>query len=157
MAGSPLGVAGRLLLFGGMGIGEASERVVQFDRAERAAGRPGLTHEQIILAGLMGVGPGATDIAPVENLLMSFRGNGMTPRLANGMARFIAHVGGRAFVQAATEGGQEGVQQFLQNLIAQQVYNPRQDLFQDVPGSAALGFGAGAAASVLLLKKGGRQ
>jgi hypothetical protein len=154
MAGGFAGGAGRLAIFGGMGIGEAAERAVQFDRAERAAGRAGITHEQIVLAGLLGVGPGATDILPVENLLHSLRVPGMTPRMTSTLARFISQVGGRAFIQAATEGGQEGLQQFLQNLIARQVYNPNQALGQDVPGSMALGFAVGAEASVLLNRGG---
>lgn len=140
-ATGPIGAAA---FFGGMGMGEATERAVQFDRRERAAGRPGITQEQIVLAGLLGVGPGATDILPVEALLHRLNAPGMTPQARRALARVIATVGGRVFGQALTEGVQEGGQQIIQNFIAQQVYNADQNLLEEAWWNAVIGAGVGA-------------
>ena len=45
-----------------------AQRAIEFDKKERAAGRPGLSQEQIATAQLLGIGPGATDLLPVEVL-----------------------------------------------------------------------------------------
>jgi hypothetical protein len=135
MLTGPLGAA---TFFGAMGGGEATERAVQFDRAERAAGRPGLAQEQIIAAGLLGIGPGTTDVLPIETLL---RGLPMRipASLRTSLARSIGRIGGQAFV----EGVQEGSQQFLQNVIAWHVYNPNQVMTQDVWGNLLVGYTVG--------------
>ena len=57
------------VLFGAMGVGEATARAVEWDKKERAAGRPGLTQDQIALAGILGTAPGVTDVLPVEVLV----------------------------------------------------------------------------------------
>ncbi len=143
-AGLPFGMVGRipaLAAFASAGSGEALARAVQYDAAERAAGRPGLTQDQITSAGILGVAPGSTDILPVEMLLgrlkipLVFRGIRVRAPLARGIAR----IGGQAFV----EGFQEGGQGFLQNLIAQEIYNPEQRLSEGVLPEAGLGAGVG--------------
>lgn len=135
------GPAGGALVFGPMGMGEATQRAVRFDQAERAAGRPGLTQEQIISAGLLGVGPGTTDILPVETLLGRLP-LPIPPALRTALARSIARVGGQAIV----EGVQEGGQQFLQNLIAWQVYNPNQVLTEEIIPNLLVGSAVGGVA-----------
>ncbi len=169
LAGLPiayfLGPVGGGTFFGMAGVGEATQRAVQFDQAERAAGREGLTQEQIILAGLLGVGPGATDIAPIEVMLGRLKLPGMTPQISRTIAQAIGRAGGRIFVQAGVEGGQEGLQQFLQNLISWSTYNPGQDLTDDVLRSFGLGTGVGGIAqagrelgggAIRLARRGGR-
>ena len=59
----------------------------------------------------------------------------MPPALRTALARSIARVGGQAIV----EGVQEGGQQFLQNLIAREVYNPNQSFGEGVSGAAGVG------------------
>lgn len=139
VAGLPFGVAGRIpatLFFGSAGAGEAATRALAFDQAEKRAGRPGLTQEQINTAALYGVGPGTTDLLPVETLLGRLR---VPPALLKPLASAIGRIGGQAFI----EGIQEGGQAFLQNFIAKEVYNPQQGLTEGVGGEAAIGGGVG--------------
>jgi hypothetical protein len=137
------GPVGGGVFFGGMGIGEATQRAVEFDKAERAAGRRGLTQDQVVLAGLLGVGPGTTDVLPIENMLGRLSIPGLTPGVSRILASAISRSGGRILWQAAVEGGQEGLQQVLQNYIAREVYNPNQNLGEDVVPNIAIGGGVG--------------
>jgi hypothetical protein len=132
------GPVGTTAFFAAMGAGEATQRAVRFDAQERAAGRPGLTQEQIITAGLLGIGPGATDVAPVELWLRGLPVR-MPAVLRASLAQSIGRIGGQAFV----EGIQEGGQQAIQNLIAWQVYNPNQVLTEDVWWNSLVGGGVG--------------
>lgn len=111
--------------FLGAGSGEATERAIR----ERA------TEEQIRKAGTFGSIAGATDV--VDILLPSLGGPGRA-------LGFIAKVGRKAILGAATEGGQEGVQQLIQNSIARGVYKPDQDILEDVPKSVLIGAIVGA-------------
>lgn len=138
------GPVGGAAVFGPMGIGEATDRAVQFDRRERAAGRPGISQDQIILAGLLGTAPGVTDVAPIESMISRLRVPGMTGMAANTLAQVVSRLGGRVVAQALTEGGQEGFQQILQNLIAQRVYAPGQAIDEGAWWSAVIGAGVGA-------------
>ncbi|HKJ61691.1 MAG TPA: hypothetical protein VKA94_06805, partial [Hyphomicrobiales bacterium] len=123
-------------LFSAAGSGEALDRAVQFDKAERKAGRPGLTEDQITTAALWGIAPGLTDVAPVELLLGRLK---IPKPFQKVFANAIGRIGGQAFVEAFQEGGQ----QFLQNLIAQEIYNPDQSLTEGVVSNTALGGGVG--------------
>lgn len=138
--------------FMAMGSGEASSRAIEFDRAERAAGRPGLTQEQIITAGLLGIGPGSTDIIAIEAMLRNLPLR-MPGPLRTAIARSIGRVGGQAFIEAVQEGGQE----FLQNFIAAHAYNPNQDLLQGVIPSAQVGGAVGGTVQGLLEVFGGMR
>jgi hypothetical protein len=144
MISGPAGVVGGAAVFGAMGIGEATQSAVEFDRRERAAGREGISQEQIVLAGILGVAPGTTDILPVEVMLNRLRIPGVPPAANRILARAVASVGGRTVIQALTEGGQEAFQQILQNLITQQVYNPNQELTENTWWNAVIGAGVGA-------------
>jgi hypothetical protein len=142
IAGLPFGVAGRVpgtIFFGAGGAGEAATRAIAYDQAEKRAGRTGLTQDQINTAALYGVGPGVTDMLPVETLLGRLR---VPPMARSAVARVIGRIGGQAFV----EGVQEGGQGFLQNAIARDLYNPQQGLTEGVAGEAAVGGGVGAVA-----------
>jgi len=138
----PGGTAGRAAGFTSMGMSEATQNAVEFDRKEKAAGREGLTQEQIVLAGLLGVGPGSTDVLPIE-MMLSRMGHGMPPQVSRSLAKAVAVVGGQVLLQIAVEGGQEGFQRFLQNAIAREVYNPEQNLFEGIVPEAAIGGGVG--------------
>lgn len=139
LGGLPAGFLGRIpaaTVFGAAGSGEAAERAVAFDRAERAAGRPGLTQDQLTVAALWGIAPGATDLLPIETLMGRLKIPAPFSKIA---ARAIGRIGG----QAAIEGMQESGQSFLQNLIAKEIYNPEQSLTQDVVPSGGVGAGVG--------------
>lgn len=124
--------------FGSAGIGEATQRAVEYDRKEKAAGRPGLTEDQIATAGILGVGPGATDLLPVE-VLIGRLPVPLPPALRRPLAMAIGRIGGQAFIEGAQEGGQA----FLQNLIAREVYNPSQPLVDGIGHEMGIGAGVG--------------
>lgn len=126
------------IVFGSAGIGEATQRAVEFDRKEKAAGRPGLTEDQISLAGILGVGPGATDLLPIE-VLMGRLPIPLPPALRRPVAMAIGRIGGQALIEGAQEGGQA----FLQNLIAREVYNPEQPLVDGIGHEMGIGAGVG--------------
>ncbi len=141
-AGIPVAVLGGPvgggLFFGSAGMGESGERAVEFDRKEKAAGRPGLTNEQIDTAALLGIAPGSTDIIPVETLLGRIP-LPIPPASKKPLAKAIGRIGGQAFI----EGVQEFGQAFLQNLIAREVYDETQSLTEGTLPEAALGAGVG--------------
>lgn len=110
----------------------------------------GATEEQIIEAAKKGLLPGLTDSVPVETLLgrIPVPGGKLIKVPANRLGdaiRAIGRIGWQAFV----EGVQEGGQQFLQNLIAREIYKPEQELGEGVLPSAGVGAGVGAIAETL--------
>jgi hypothetical protein len=110
-----LGVGGRIagaLLGGAAGAGEATDRAVE----------GGATPDEIGTSAQQGVLPGMLDILPIERLLKVPKG-------------FLDST----IKQAMLEGGQEGVQQFLQNLIEWRNYNPDQELTEGVLENATVG------------------
>jgi hypothetical protein len=143
VAGLPMGFLGRVpaaVFFGAGGSGEAVDRALEFDRQQRAAGHAGLTQEQIVTSALWGVAPGTTDLLPVEVLLGRLK---IPAPFTKTFAKVIGRIGGQAFV----EGTQEGGQAFMQNLIAQEMYNPEQGLTEGIVPEAGLGAGVGGVAS----------
>lgn len=156
IAGLPAGYLGRvpaLLFFGSAGSGEAIDRAIAFDKTERKAGREGLSEQQIATSAMWGIAPGTTDLLPIEFLLGRFN---VPQPFRRKFARAIGRIGGQAFIEGVQEGGQE----FLQNLIAQDVYNPDQDLGEDILPSAGIGSGVGAIAETgrqLISLFGGRR
>lgn len=88
------------------------------------------TPEQVQRATALGTLPGLTDLA--DNLLVA---TGSTGR-AIGLLR---KVGERVLKGAFIEGGQEGVQQVMQNAIAKGIYKPDQDIFEEVPRNMLVG------------------
>ncbi len=130
--------------FAGAGVGEATQRAVEFDRKEKAAGRPGITQDQITTAGLLGIGPGATDLLPVEVLL------GRLPvRIPEYLRRPMAMAISRVGMQAIIEGVQEGGQGYLQDLIAREIYNPKQVLGENFQREAEVGAAVGGFADIV--------
>lgn len=112
--------AGALMSLPAMGAGEAAERAV----------KAGVTPEQQSQAGAFGSIAGATDLIDIA---LPFLGT------AGKVLGLIKRVGLRALEGALIEGGQEGLQQFIQNVIAKGIYKPDQDLTEDVSYNALVG------------------
>lgn len=112
------GVAGGL--FAGAGAGEAVDRAIKkttdIEEQRRAA--------------MWGLPVGMTDM--VDNMLPFLK----APKT---VAKVIGNMGGHALWGAFIEGGQEGLQQFLQNGIAKGIYDPKQALADGVPESFVVG------------------
>lgn len=128
----PAAAAGMFTL---AGAGEAVDRAI----------KDGATESQIVEAARLGQIAGLTDSVPVETLLgrIPVPGAGLVQIPATMLGTALRAVG-RIGWQATVEGIQEGGQQFLQNLIAREVYKPEQGLGEDVLPSAATGGGVGA-------------
>ena len=92
--------------------------------------KAGASQEQIERAGRLGSVAGAMDV--VDALLPTLGSAGKVMGL-------LKRVGTAAVKLAFIEGGQEGLQQFTQNMIAQGVYDPNRDLMKDVPYNALVG------------------
>lgn len=146
----------------GQGAGEAGQRVEAF-REEGGE----VTPTQEFFARLGGAGLGLTEIGVVNRMIervpVSARREALsrvmdvTERATAGRVapratlqaidRTLAVVESRAVgrigLSAAEEAGQEGLSTFGQNLLAQQIYNPEQELSEDVLKSMALGSIAG--------------
>lgn len=127
VAGPALAVASAL----GQGSGEAAERAI----------KAGATEKQIAQSTGLGQVPGATEF--VDALLPKLGSTGK-------VLGFVKRVGLRVIEGALVEGGQEGVQQLMQNAIAKGIYKPEQDLTEDVARSALIGAIVGGAASGVL-------
>jgi hypothetical protein len=117
------------------GSGEATERAV----------KAGATPDQINRAASLGTIAGASEFGDL--LLMNL---GTTGKAAG----FLRTMGERFVKGAFIEGGQEGLQQFIQNSIAKGVYKPKQDLTEDVRYNMFIGGIVGGGAGTVL---GGRE
>ncbi|MBY3038940.1 PBECR3 domain-containing polyvalent protein [Rhizobium laguerreae] len=106
--GGPIAAGG---VGGAMGAGEASANA-------REAGQDEDTQT---IAAFWGLLPGLTDAFPVERLLNNHA-------LKSGLAALLRSVA----KQAATEGGQEAIQQIMQNAIASNLYAPDKSLLEGV-------------------------
>lgn len=128
LALGPLGTAGRAAAVGlGAGAGAGEARV----RAEQE----GATGDQKGLATALGAGVGLSEVfAP-------FRILGRVPDLAK--ANGIKMVQ-RALQAGGEEAAQEAAANWAQNLIAQQIYKPEQELIEGLGESAAYGGSVGA-------------
>jgi hypothetical protein len=129
VAGPGLSVLSNLT---GQGMGS------QVDDAVKA----GATEDQIRRAASLGQGAGATEF--VDALLPAFLGS------TGKSLGFIKRVGLRVAEAAFIEGGQEGLQQFIQNAIAKGIYAPKRDLMEDVPYNAMIGAIVGGGTGALL-------
>jgi hypothetical protein len=146
----------------GQGAGEAGQRVEAF-REEGGE----VTPTQEFFARLGGAGLGLTEIGVVNRMIervpVSARREALsrvmdvTERATAGrvapratlqaidrtLAAVESRAVGRIGLSAAEEAGQEGLSTFGQNLLAQQIYNPKQELSEGVLKSMALGSIAG--------------
>ncbi len=131
-----LGTAGTLAP--AMGAGEARKRAIT----------EGATPEQVRTSTQFGAVVGLSELAPIERM---FRGLGST--LTGGLIERVK----RAAVTGGLEGAQEAAAQVAQNLIAQQIYKPSQELLESAGESGAYGAGAGAIVQFLLDAATGRR
>ena len=146
----------------GQGAGEAGQRVEAF-REEGGE----VTPTQEFFARLGGAGLGLTEIGVVNRMIervpVSARREALsrvmdvTERATAGrvapratlqaidrtLAAVESRAVGRIGLSAAEEAGQEGLSTFGQNVLAQQIYNPEQELSEGVLKSMALGSIAG--------------
>ena len=112
-------------LGGAAGAGEARQR----------AEVEGATPEEKATATALGVIPGLLEIVPAQYLLNRvFR---PAAEIAKTQPQIIQRLKDLA-VTAGIEGAQEAAQEFAQNLIAQGVYKPDQELIEGVGESTAL-------------------
>jgi len=134
LALGPAGAAGRAAAIGlgaGAGAGEARTR------AEEA----GATEDQRGTATLLGAGVGLSEVfAP-------FRILGRVPDLAKANGVQMVR---RALQAGGEEAAQEAAANWAQNLIAQQIYKPEQELIEGLGESAAYGGAVGALAQGVL-------
>jgi hypothetical protein len=104
----------------------------------------GATPEQINLAAHLGTIGGATEFV---DAMLPFLG---TPAKLAGL---IGKLGARVVEGAFIEGGQEGVQQLIQNAIAKGIYKPDQDISEGVGYNALIGAIVGGATTGALGKR----
>lgn len=133
VVGGPLGSGA---FFAAGGSGESVDRAVE----------AGASEEEIIQAANMGLIPGLTDSVPVEVLMGRIPVAGKFLKIPANMLGKAIRGAGRIGQQAFIEGIQEGGQEFIQNVIEREVYNPDQDLGENIIPSAGLGGGVGAIA-----------
>lgn len=114
--GAPLAIASAL----GQGAGEAAKNAIE----------AGASEAQIAAATRAGFVPGSTEYA---DALLPFLGS-----VGRGFS-LAGRIATRAGIGSATEFFQEGLQQYLQNRIAQGIYKPDQKIWEGVWYSAMLG------------------
>lgn len=90
----------------------------------------GATKDQLLTAIKLGGLPGLTEQVPFEKIFEAVP----LPALGRVTGAVVRVLG-----QAAEEGGQEAVQQVMQNLIARYVYKPDQDIAAGVAEAAVMG------------------
>lgn len=121
----PVARVGAAGLATGAGSGEARLRAEQ----------EGATAEERRLATGLGAGVGATELLPVFGFL-----NKLSTPIKEGIINRVQ----RALVTGGMEGAQEAAAGLAQNLIAQGIYKPEQELIEGVGKQAAYGAGVGA-------------
>lgn len=140
LAATRLGTVG--VLGGAAGAGEARQR----------AEAEGVTAEEKAAATALGIAPGLLEIIPAERILgrLFKPAEAALDTVPEGFkARAVARIKDIAKT-AGIEAAQEAAQGFAQNLIAQGVYKPEQDLIEGLGEQAAYGGAAGAMAEALL-------
>jgi hypothetical protein len=137
-----LGTVG--VLGGAAGAGEARQR----------AEVEGATPEEKSTATALGVLPGLLEIIPAQYLLN--RVFKPASEIAKNSPQIVQRLKDIAKT-AGIEGAQEAAQEFAQNLIAQGVYKPEQELIEGIGESAAYGAGAGAIVEALMQMAIGRK
>ena len=134
LAGTALaGVGTAGVLGSAAGAGEARQR----------AELEGATPEEKATATRLGAVVGLSELAPARRLL---RFLDEAPGVKEGIAKRLIELAKTGGIEAA----QEGAQQISQNLIAQKVYNPEQELLTGAGEEAAYGGAAGVMADVLM-------
>jgi hypothetical protein len=137
--GEGVGSMGPLLIFApfgaaGMTAGAFTSAAAGAGEAIENAYQKGADEETIRSVAKQGLVPGLTDQLPIETLL---------ERVPVPVLGKFTSVVGKILRQALVEGGQEGAQQALQNLIAQYNYDPDQEISEGVLESMAIGGAVG--------------
>lgn len=88
----------------------------------------GASGETALQASMLGTIVGLTDVVPIERLVHS-------PKVT----RMLFAIATSAGKQALIEGGQEGLQQFMENVINKYLVKPDQDIWDGVGENALLG------------------
>jgi hypothetical protein len=129
----------------GLGAEEARNRV-EAARAEGKIVTPGEEFGSLVA----GVPAGLTELLPVQNLFRATRGldTGLTKGLQTAGFEGVKNFGKRALQQAGIEAAQEAGSGAIQDVIAQQIYNPEQEIGGSALKEAALGGGVGAIAQL---------
>jgi hypothetical protein len=112
------------------------------EAAERAR-KAGATAPEVLRSAVGGMAPGATDLIDIG--LARF---GINPEAAKGVRRGLL----RLIEGGVIEGGQEYIQQVLQNYVAQSVYKPEQLLREGAAYNGIIGAVVGAGGRVALGK-----
>jgi hypothetical protein len=134
LAAGPFGAAGRVAASGvavAQGAGEARTRAEQ----------DGATDEQRRMATLAGAPVGLLEMAPVERMFRT---------LGEPIKRAVVDRVKRAMSTGGIEAAQEAASSALQNLIAQNVYKPEQEIVEGVGEAAGVGAGTGVLVQGLL-------
>lgn len=97
-------------------------------QAYQDALKAGASPEIAFKAASMGGFIGSTDVLPIERLVAS-------PKVTKALFALAISAGKQAMI----EGGQEGFQQFMQNVLAKTLYKPDQDVSQGVWENVVLG------------------
>ena len=129
----------------GLGAEEARQRV-ETARAEGLTVTPGQEFGSLVA----GVPAGLTELLPIQNLFRATKGLSKASDLTP-----LAY-GKRALQQGAVEGVQEAGSGVIQDVIAQQIYNPNQEIGGSALKEGAMGAGVGGVAQVgldLILRK----
>lgn len=123
------------------GRGEALDNAEQYrdkldnlnqwrDVRDRPVFNPRMSRQQLLDAVGLGTLPGASESLPIETLLERIP----KPKWAQTLGAI-----GKIGAQAIIEGGQEGAAQLMQNIIANYVYDPEQDVTEGVVKAAGIG------------------
>ena len=130
----------------GLGAEEARQRV-ETARADGQTVTPGQEFGSLVA----GVPAGLTELLPIQNLFRATKGLNKPSDLAS-----VLSYGKRALQQGVVEGAQEAGSGVIQDVIAQQIYNPNQEIGGSALKEGAMGAGVGAVAQVgldLILRK----
>lgn len=122
------------LVPGGLAAGTSVGSTMSAGEAVERAIKAGASKEQIIQATKYGALPGFTEQLPFDDLLEK------VPLGQYGKFITVVMKIGRT---ALAEGGQEALQQAMQNIIAKYVYKPDQDITEGVAQAAAVGAAVG--------------
>lgn len=95
-----------------------------YQDALKAGASPEIAFKAASFGGFIGV----TDVLPIERLVAS-------PKVTKALFALAISAGKQAMI----EGGQEGFQQYMQNVLAKTLYKPDQDVSQGVWESTVLG------------------
>jgi len=155
----PGGIAGKALGAVGMGARTAGTVVGgglgaaagAGEARQRAEAEELITPEERAEATFLGMFPGALEALPTARLLR-FLGpaEDVVQKLPKGLKSDLVKRGKDVLTTAGVEGLQEFAQGLGQNLIAQGIYKPDQELLEGLGEQAAYGAGAGAIAEVFM-------